>query len=181
MNTDQNSEIAKPLAVKKTEPTITTIFRSPWFALALKIFVALVAALLIFQLGMYVGFRKANFSFGWGDNYHLTFGGPKGGFIRGFEGKDFVNGHGTAGTIASISSDGIVIKGADGVEKMVTISGKTSIVKGRSALKTIDLRVDDMVTVIGQPANDGTINAEIIRVFGAVPPPPSPSSPPIQN
>ena len=155
--------------------------RSRWFALALKIFIALVAALLIFQLGMYVGFRKANYSFGWGDNYHRTFGGPAGGFMRGFEGSDFVNGHGTAGTIASISDDGIIIKGGDGVEKMVTVSAKTSIIKGRTALKMSDLRIDDTVTVIGQPASDGTVNAEIIRVFGAVPPPPSPSSPPIKN
>jgi len=179
MNTDQNSEIAKPLAVKKTEPTITTIFRSHWFALALKIFIALVAALLIFQLGMYVGFRKANYSFGWGDNYHRTFGGPKDGFMRGFEGKDFVSGHGTAGTIASISDDGIIIKGGDGVEKMVTLSPKTSIIKGRSVLKASDLRIDDTVTVIGQPQKDGKINAEIVRVFSTPAAPPSaPPTPP---
>jgi hypothetical protein len=142
-------------------------FRSRWFGLALKIFIALVAALLIFQLGMYVGFRKASFSYGWGDNYNRIFGGPVAGMMRGFTGKDMMNGHGTAGTIASISDDGFIIKGGDGVEKMITISAKTSITSGRTPLKPSDLRLDDRVTVIGQPKNDGTVNAEIIRVFGA--------------
>jgi len=147
----------------------------------LKIFIALVAALLIFQLGMFVGFRKASFSYGWSDNYDRVFGGPAGGMMRGFTGKNMTNGHGTAGTIASISDDGFIIKGGDGVEKMIIISAKTSIINGRSSLKPSDLRIDDRVTVIGQPQNNGTVNAEIIRVFGAVPPPPSLNLPPTQN
>jgi len=146
-----------------------TFFRSRWFSLALKIFIALVAALLIFQLGMFVGFRKASFSYGWGDNYNRIFGGPTGGMMRGFSGKDMMNGHGTTGTIASISDDGIVIKGGDGVEKMIIVTAKTSIIKGRTRLGPSDLRIDDRVTVIGQPQNNGTVNAEIIRVFGAPP------------
>lgn len=160
---------------------IATIFRSRWFVLALKIFIGLVAALLIFQLGMYVGFRKANFSFGYGDNYHRTFGGPVGGFMRGFEGTDFVNGHGTSGTVASVSDDGIVIKGSDGMEKMVAISKKTSIIMGHTPLSATDLHIDDMVTVIGRPQNDGTVNAEIIRVFGPRASPPADNLPPPSN
>jgi hypothetical protein len=179
MDPSEKNNPPRSPADKTPAPTLSTVLRSHWFALALKIFIALVAALLIFQLGMYVGFRKANYSFGWGDNYHRTFGGPKDGFMRGFEGKDFVSGHGTAGTIASISDDGIIIKGGDGVEKMVTLSPKTSIIKGRSVLKASDLRIDDTVTVIGQPQKDGKINAEIVRVFSTPAAPPSaPPTPP---
>jgi len=179
MDTSEKNNPPQSPTDKTLTPTLSTVLRSRWFVLALKVFIAAVAALLIFQLGMYVGFRKANYSFGWGDNYHRTFGGPKDGFMRGFEGTDFVNGHGTAGTIASISDDGIIIKGGDGVEKMVTVSAKTSIIKGRSTIKASDLRVDDMVTVIGQPQNDGTVQAEIIRVFSTPAAPPNiPPTPP---
>ncbi len=176
-----HDETPKHHAEKRPEPTIIAIFRSRWFVLALKIFVGLVAALLIFQLGMFVGFRKANFSFSYGDNYHRTFGGPAGGFMRGFEGKDFMNGHGTAGVIAAVNDDGIVINGSDGMEKMVAISKKTSIIKGHAALKAADLHLGDLVTVIGRPQNDGTVSAEIIRVFGPpmLPPPGNLPLPPL--
>ncbi len=160
-NEDQHSPAASPV--------VSSFFRSRRFGLALKIFIALASALLIFQLGMYVGFRKASFSYGWGNNYNQVFGGPAGDLTRGFSGKDMMNGHGTAGTIASISGDGFVIKGGDGVEKMIIVTAKTSIIKGRTRLGPSDLRIDDRVTVIGQPQNNGTVNAEIIRVFGAPP------------
>jgi hypothetical protein len=181
MDIDQVHEPAKPIVGKMPASTSAAVFRSRWFVLALKIFIGLVAALLIFQLGMYVGFRKANFSYGYGDNYHRTFGGPAGGFMRGFEGKDFVNGHGTSGTVASVSDDGIVIKGSDGMEKMIAISEKTSIIEGHAALKASDLHIDDIVTVIGRPRNDGTVSAEIIRVFGQHDPPLSNVPPPANN
>jgi hypothetical protein len=181
MDPAEKTDIPQLPANKTPTPVMSMIFRSRGFVLALKILIAFIAALLIFQLGMYVGFLKANYSFSWGDNYHRTFGGPRGGFMRSFEGKDFMNGHGTAGTIASIDNSGIVVKGVDGMEKMVTISGKTSIMNGHMALKASDLQIDEMVTVIGQPQNDGTVQAEIIRVFGTPVVPPSAPSAPSKN
>ena len=151
------------------------------FALALKIFIALIAALLIFQLGMFVGFRKASFSYGWGDNYNRIFGGPTGGMMRDFSGKNMMNGHGTAGSVVSVDASGLVIKGTDGVEKVITVTDKTSVMMGRTALKTTDLKAGDAVVIIGRPQNDGTVSAEIIRVFAAAPPPSSLNLPPTQN
>ena len=151
-------------------------FRSKGFALALKIFIALAVALLVFQLGMYVGFRKASYAFGWGDNYHRVFGGPQGGVLRDLTGRDFMSGHGTAGTVAEIDGNSIIIKGGDGMEKAVTVGDNTRISAGHATITINDIKTGDDLTIIGQPNADGTINAEIIRMFGQafdmnVPPP----------
>ncbi len=137
--------------------------------------------LLVFQLGVYVGFRKANYAFRWSANYHRVFGGPKGGFFQEFEGRDFTDGHGVAGSI--VSSDGVklIVKGRDNVEKIITTDAKTVVVKGRQALSVRDLRTDDTVVVIGAPNEDGSIAAKIIRIFDAAErplfPPPGPPAP----
>lgn len=157
-------------------------FKSRWFNLSLKIFISLIAALVIFQAGMFVGFRKASFSFGWGDNYHRNFGGPADGFMRGFAGKDMVNGHGVAGMIVSVDQNHLVIKGVDNIEKIVIVSERTSIMKGRGGLKLSELGPGDKVVVIGRPGNDGTVNAEMIRIFDGPPPPPNlPMMPPLNR
>ena len=157
----QPAEVAVPPPKKKT----AGFLQSKTFSRIIIGIIIAAVALLIFQLGMYVGFRKANFSFAWGDNYQNTFGGPRSGMMRNFVGNDFVNGHGTAGTIADIDGASLIIKDADGTEKMINVTNRTSIVSGHAKLLPADLRLDDAVTVIGQPGDDGTVSAEIIRVF----------------
>lgn len=142
-----------------------------WLAIGLAAFIVL---LLVFQAGVFVGFRKARFSYAWGDNYHRMFGGPKGGFLRDFQGADFISGHGTTGTIAKIDANTLIIKGQDGAEKTVTVEDNTSIKKGAEDIKITDLKVDERIVVIGNPKDDGSIVAEIIRVFdpNQIPSPP---------
>ncbi len=146
------------------------IFLSKKFKWLLAGVFGLIVLLLVFQLGVFVGFRKANFTFRWGDNYHKTFGGPRGGFLRDFSGRDFTNSHGTAGSVAKIDNQDLIIKGKDGVEKIVSVTDSTSIQKGRSTIKLSDIKVDDKVVVIGSPKEDGSIEAKIIRVFDVRPP-----------
>lgn len=141
----------------------------------------LIVLLLVFQLGVYVGFRKANYAFRWGENYHRVFGGPKRGFFQEFEGRDFTNGHGAAGSIVSVNGEKLVVKGRDNVEKIINTDANTLVVKGRETLAVGDLKVDNAVVVIGTPNEDGSISAKIIRVFDAgerpVFPPPAPMTP----
>ncbi len=146
---------------------IQKLFKSSYFSWTLKILGALIILLLVFQAGIFVGFHKARFSFQWGDNYHRTFGGPRGGFLRDIQGRDFTSGHGVAGSIAQINNGSIVIKGTDGVEKNILISNQTSIRKGITNLAITELEIDEQVVVIGVPTQDGTIDAKIIRVFDA--------------
>ena len=133
-----------------------------WLLLGLGMLIIL---LLVFQLGMFVGFRKASFSYGWGDNYHRNFGGPRGGFLRDFVGKDFINSHGTTGTVAKVDGNTVIIKDQDGKEKSVIVSGNATVRKGAEAITVADLKVDERIVVIGTPEDDSSITAEIIRVF----------------
>lgn len=126
---------------------------------------AVIVLLLVFQAGVFVGLRKARFSYRWGEQYHQVFGGPRGGFMADLQGQDFISGHGTAGTVIKIDGNNIVIKGNDGVEKNVMVTDDTTIEKGRAMLKVSDIKVDDNVVVIGTPEDNGSIQAKLIRVF----------------
>ncbi|MCX6765824.1 MAG: DUF5666 domain-containing protein [Candidatus Moranbacteria bacterium] len=128
-----------------------------------------------FAGGVFTGFHKAKFSCDWGKNYEMNFIGPRmghpspmgfmGPMMREFSGRDFRNPHGIAGTIISISDSSLIIKDRDNKENTVAVTDKTVIKSGRDDLKLSDLKIDDKIAVIGQPGNDGVMNASLIRVF----------------
>lgn len=154
---------------------IPEFFHSPKFTWILKGIAAFVILLVVFQLGVFVGFRKAGFSYRWGENYHRAFGGPRGGFMRDFEGRDFVSGNGTTGIVVKTDKDRFVVKGNDGVEKIITVSQATTLERGKVSIPLADLKIDDRVVIIGAPDNNGSIEAKVVRVFEALPPPPMPT------
>lgn len=133
-----------------------------------------------FALGAIVGYRKAGFSYAWGENYHRNFGGPKDGFLRdlvGFGAGDFIEGHGAFGQIIKIDSSAssgqvpsIVVKGRDNVEKIVLIKDDTIIRHPQGTIQLSELKVDDFIVVIGEPNDAGQIEAKFIRFM------PSPSA-----
>lgn len=138
------------------------------------VFVAIVVAivlLLVFKAGEFVGYKKAGFSYRWAENYHHNFGGPRGGFFRDFDGKNYMNAHGIFGSVikidqtASSSQAVFIIKGDDNIEKTILVSDKTTIMSRHEAIKAGDLKVDDRVTVIGSPNELGQIEAKLIRLF----------------
>ena len=142
------------------------IIRSKTFSRVLAVTAALVALLLIFQLGVLVGFRKARFSYRWGENYQRNFAGPRGGFIRrGFGDRGFINAHGVFGQILKIDENVLVLKGRDGVEQLVLVGERTGIEHGRQRILFSELRVDDSLVVIGRPNEQGQIEAKFIRLF----------------
>lgn len=139
-----------------------------------KIFCALgvlVAVMIIFQAGVFVGFKKANFSYGLGDNYHRMFGDrDRGGFLGLGErsmmrGGDFSNAHGTIGKIVSVNIPLLIVAGQDGVEKNIMINEKTIIRQFRNEVKTTDLKAGDNIVVIGTPNASAQIEATLIRIM----------------
>lgn len=136
---------------------------------------AVLVALLIFQGGVFVGYRKANFSYRWGENYHQNFGGPRGGFLRdmGMFGGDFANPHGTFGRIIKLELPRVTVQGQD-AEKVILVKDSTVIQRFRDTVQAKDLKVGDNVVVIGSPNNAGQVEAEFIRI---VPSSPSPFEP----
>lgn len=131
---------------------------------------ALVVALLIFQAGIFVGYRKASFSYGYGDNYHRMFGtSAHRGMMGGFTNGEFTSAYGTTGTIVKISLPTIVVAGTDKIEKVIVVNEKTILRHFRSDIKNNDLKVGDVIVVIGSPASTSSqIEAKLIRVLPPV-------------
>lgn len=121
-----------------------------------------------FSLGVFVGYHKARFSYAWGENYHNNFGGPRGGLFQDFSGKEFMDAHGTYGQIVKVDSSTLVVNGRDNVEKIVVVNDDTSIMILRNAVKISDLKVGDSIVVIGEPNEQGQIEAKFIRFLPAV-------------
>ena len=141
--------------------------------------------IIIFGAGVAVGFRKAKFSNDFGKNYEQNFmgsrfndfrGGMMGGELRGgpgdmmglardFEGRGLRNAHGLAGTIISIDNNNIVVKDRDNKENTVTVNDQTLIKSQQDNLKVGDLKVNDQIVVMGNPSDNGVVNASLIRVF----------------
>jgi len=159
-----------------------------------KIIAAIVGVFLVAAIslgvGVAVGLHKARFSSDFGKNYEQNFMGSRfndgrgmmngnnrgggmmgnasgffGGMMRNLEGRDLRNGYGIAGTILSITDNNIIIKDRDNKENTVAVSAQT-LIKSRGAdLKITDLKQNDQVVVMGNPGDNGVINASLIRVF----------------
>jgi hypothetical protein len=139
----------------------------------------LLVVLVSFAGGVAVGLHKAKFSSDWGKNYERNFIGSRagagnehmgpGGFVgsmmRGFEGRDFRNAHGLAGTIISITDNNVMVKDRDGKENTVAVTEKTLIKSRSSDIKIGDLKQDEQIVVMGSPGDNGVLNADLIRVF----------------
>ena len=146
-------------------------------------------AVISLGVGVAVGLHKAKFSNDFGKNYEQNFMGSRfndgrgmmggenrggmmggasgffGGIMRQFEGRDFRNGYGLTGTIISITDNNIVIKDRDNKENTVAVSDQTLIKSQRDNLKLSDLKVNDQIVVMGNPGDNGVVNASLIRVF----------------
>ena len=186
---NNNKTTSNKNEIPKISNGVNKLFQSRVFKRVTLGVAAFIILLIVFGLGTFVGFRKANFSYRWGENYHQNFAGPRGGFFGDFGGKDFINAHGVIGQIIKIdpstgstsspqASSGqaatLIIKGMDNIEKIVLIEDDTIIERLRETLKTTDLKVDDTVVVIGQPNDAGQIEAKFIRLM---PPPPAGMAP----
>lgn len=133
-----------------------------------------VAVLLVFQAGMFVGYRKAAFSYHWGEDYYRTFGGQRKNAVMGIPRDDFFNAHGASGRIIKIDLPTFVLEDQGRVEKVVLIKDDTAIMRFRDTLKPADLKADDFVVVIGSPNDQAQVEARLIRVM---PEPPAEAPP----
>lgn len=158
------------------------ISKSKKFKLTLSIIIALAVLLAVFQAGLMVGYGKARFSFGLGDNYYRAFkgderggmmrGGPSlgglgGGMMGGLDRDDFLGAHGAVGKILQINLPNIVVADVQNVEKTILINDSTIVRKFRDEGKKEDLKIDDMVAIIGSPDTTGVITAKLIRILPA--------------
>ena len=132
---------------------------------------ALMILAFVFSLGVFVGMKKADFSFRWADAYHRNFAGPRGGFFGDFMGmnRDFTNSNGVFGQIIKVNDGSLSVKDRDNTEKIILVSDKTSIIYLKKNIKLSDLKVGDNIVAIGEPNSNGQIQAGLIRVMPAPP------------
>lgn len=155
------------------------IFQSKAFKIILWALGVFILVAVSFGAGMFVGFKKAGFSYKWGENYHRNFGGPKGGFAGDFMGRDLMNANGVVGQIIKIDGQTLVIKGQDNVEKIILLKADSVLREFMNTISQGDLKAGDFVVVIGEPNDQGQIEAKFIRIMPAPPsgvPPIDPSA-----
>lgn len=131
----------------------------------------MVILLLVFQAGVFVGFKKAMFSSQWAKNYSESFfprpemAPPFMIKIRPGEPRGFMNSHGAFGEIIKIEGSVIAVKGQDEVEKNILISDGTVIEKDFEKLGIADLQMGDEVIIFGSPNDAGQIEAKLVRIL----------------
>lgn len=149
---------------------LNNFFQSKIFTVILIIIGAFIILLLVFKLGMDIGFRKANFSYQWGENYYRNFAGPAEKFPQSMTGADdFMSPHGVLGEIIKIDDPNLVIKDRNYLEKVVLVKDDTVIRNLKQNIKLSDLKINENVIVIGESNESGQIEAGLIRIL---PPPP---------
>jgi hypothetical protein len=117
-----------------------------------------VVVLLIFQAGVYTGYRKAGFSLRLGESYN-----------RVLEGREFPAAHGAAGQVVSVALPTFVLSEPDGDEKIVRISDATLIRRFHDTIASTSITAGDYAVVIGEPNDAAQIDATFVRIL---PPPP---------
>jgi hypothetical protein len=174
--------------------TLKEFFQSKTFSVLLYSIGIVLVVLVIFTIGLFVGYHQARVSYRWGENYYRNFvGGPRGGVSRELDGNDFMNGHGLFGSILSITAintnangmtggETLIVKGGDNIEKSVLVYPDTIITKNRDTVPINDLQMNMNIVAIGAPNGQGQMHAKLIRILPPYFsfPPGSGGAPPVQ-
>ncbi len=134
-----------------------------------------VIALAIFQAGILVGTHEAKFGKDWNNNYYDNFG-PRHDDGMPRPNREFPNAHGAAGKILKINLPTITVEDRDMTEKVVLLNNSTKVVRQRQPIQAKDLAIDDFIVVIGNPNDQGQIEAKFIRTMPVPPPAPATDS-----
>ena len=151
--------------MQKIHKKILSIFESKISVKILYSIGSLVILILVFSIGVSVGFHKASFGRAWGDNYEKNFGMMPG--RPGFGKDNFPNTHGAVGKIIKIELPTIIVQDKNLVEKVILLEEDTRIQKMKQEIKTNELTLNDFVIIIGSPNTQGQIEAKLIRVMPA--------------
>lgn len=122
--------------------------------------------LIIFGLGVMVGYRRAVFSYEFGMNHdrYAEFGShPFMGMWPLEPGA-----HGIVGKIKDVADRSITIKDSNGHIFSILVSSSTVIRSNQSMIKIENIGIGDMVTIIGEPLDNGQVEARFIRVFASI-------------
>ena len=125
----------------------------------------LLIALIIFQAGIFVGYRNAAFSINWDKAHYGNARDPRSIFAPFGRDADDMNPHGAIGEVISIKLPLVMIKGQSGNDAIVLIDSTTSIRSMRNQASTSDIKIGDQIVTVGTPDDQGQIHATLIRIM----------------
>lgn len=119
----------------------------------------------ILRAGISIGEHRARFAGQFGDNFERNFLGPRGSMMGGYFDEMMPGGHGVIGEIISINLPQMIVSGPDNLEKTVLVATSTVIRQFQENIKSSDLKIGNFVVVLGNPDNNGQVEAKLIRVM----------------
>jgi uncharacterized membrane protein len=126
----------------------------------------LIVLVVVFGLGIAVGYDRAGFASGFDQNYYRNFyGAPPGSAIGLMAPPMPVATHGVVGTVIDLGTSTISVKDQQGNEQSVAVSSDTDIRNGNGNSMIGDVAVGDQIAVIGEPNSAGQVNARFIRIL----------------
>jgi hypothetical protein len=123
------------------------------------------AILVVFQAGLFIGYRKGLQSSNWETDIHRATDDPRSVFAPFIHDTDDASSHGAIGYIVSIHQPSFMIKGASQAERVVVIGPDTQIRNLHDIASTSDLVPGESVVVIGEPGTDSQLHATFIRIL----------------
>jgi len=152
-----------------TKDSLARFARSRLFA-GIIIGVAIMFILVcVFEAGVAVGYHEATFSSHWGQNYELNFGGAGMPGAIGLPDGHEPQPHGTTGEIISATGSNIVVQNDSRQEQKVIITSSTIIRNQENTVSASSLTVGTYVVVVGNPDDQGNIDANLIRIIPSPP------------
>jgi hypothetical protein len=141
-------------------------FQTPKTKTLLWTLCGILALLIIFGLGVVVGYRRAIFASTFGENYYRNFYGsqipvPMGGVA----GVGPMMPHGVVGEVIDVGSGTIAVKNDEGDEASIILLPNTSVREMDNDITPRGIVIGDRVAVIGEPNANGQVEARFIRVF----------------
>lgn len=125
-----------------------------------------IIVLAVFQMGVVVGYHKARFANKFDQGFERNFmGSSRMNFRNRIDGGLPPAGHGAAGSVVSINLPKFVVADQDHLEKTIVTSSSTLVRKFRSDGAIADIKEGDVVVVLGNPNDQGEIEAKVIRIM----------------
>jgi hypothetical protein len=144
--------------------------RSEQFRWVAAVVIAVLALFVAFQAGAAFGFHRAAYGYHLDENYGRTFGTTTARFMQ----PGTPGGHGAMGKIVSVTPSSIIIANTSGPEQNVMFDADTMIRTQNGNASSSALSAGDLVVIFGEPTEDGSVHARLIRI---VPAPSVPTNP----
>lgn len=123
---------------------------------------SLIVLLVVFGLGITIGYDRASFASRFDENYYHNFipGAGPAAMNQAPMGE-----HGITGAVIDVSTSTISVEDQNNNEHSITVASGTVIRETNNTIQITDIKTGDQIVVIGEPNPQGQVLARFIRVF----------------